>query len=136
VELTLSTGLVCPIAPVGPNRVAFAVWSPDGRRLAFSSFPNHPRRAKGSPVVVVVDRDGSHRRIVAANGELVVHWSPDGSRLAYTRATSARTWSLWVVRPDGRNLHLAVRPLLAPDFSWRRTGAGSHSPDGGFAGKQ
>lgn len=63
-------------------------WSPDGRRLALSSFGVRNRRTgrvirRGG--VILMDADGSHSHLVRANGATEspneIAWSPDGKRL-------------------------------------------------------
>lgn len=51
-----------------------AVWSPDGRKIAYVS----PRG------IEVMDRDGSGKRLLIAGGGLA-DWSPDGTKVAYMR---------------------------------------------------
>ena len=50
-------------------------WSPDGSRITYS---RHIRTD-----VIVMDRDGTDKRVVARNGS-APSWSPDGARLTYS----------------------------------------------------
>ncbi len=59
-------------------------WSPDGSRIAFTSFEGCVRCSK----VFVVAPDGSGRQAVADSGRRP-SWSPDGSRLAVVGPASA-----------------------------------------------
>lgn len=63
-----------------------AVWSPDGRRVAFTEVNGD--QATGDFLrnrkIVVMDADGKNRRVVATDGFNPV-WSPDGTKILYTR---------------------------------------------------
>lgn len=91
-------------------------WSPDGNRLAFSTQPIpivHTSRADDAPrrwitsSIFVVDRDGSHRRLVTGAGA-APDWSPDGTTIAYGAVGCAgrlnETGRTRLVTPDGRDV--------------------------------
>jgi dipeptidyl aminopeptidase/acylaminoacyl peptidase len=77
------------VNPDGTGRVALtteiagngnAAWSPDGTRLAFSSYDYRT----GISAVEVMDAGGGNRRIVASGIALGnPAWSPDGSKLVF-----------------------------------------------------
>ena len=63
-----------------------AVWSPDGRKIAFTELNGDQAAGdytKGEQVVVV-DADGQNRRVVTNNGFNPV-WSSDSQKLLFTR---------------------------------------------------
>jgi Tol biopolymer transport system component len=71
----------------GSNRVNLSqipgfspVWSPDGSKIAFSSYDQN-----FNPDIFIMDADGSNRIQVTntPTGEYVSSWSPDGTRLAF-----------------------------------------------------
>ncbi len=88
-------------------------WAPDRERIALIRRPHAPYgdiwfSATGD--LVVADRDGSDKQVVAKRAE-VPTWSPDGSRLAFLRcrvteapptaaAADSATCSLWTVSAD------------------------------------
>jgi TolB protein len=76
-----------------------AVWSPDGRQLAFTRSPV----AAGRSGVVVMNADGSGALELAVGRAPA--WSPDGQRIAFLRSSttdlSGRVSDLFVMTRDG-----------------------------------
>ena len=75
-----------------------AVWSPDGRQLAFS---------KGSDLFLA-NADGTNARKLITVSSLAnsIRFSPDGTRLRFTLWTPhTSSASIWEVRADGSGLH-------------------------------
>jgi polyisoprenoid-binding protein YceI len=70
--------------------------SPDGGRVAFSSFTD-----KGNGDIFVADTDGSSRKRVTTGPEydLTPAWSPDGRKIAF-----CRDGDVYVMAPDGSRL--------------------------------
>jgi Tol biopolymer transport system component len=88
----------------GTDRAGEAVWSPDGRRIAFSR-----RTATNSEIVedlYVIRPDGSSLQLITRNG-MFPSWSPDGKLLALLGDAPddeavANTSEIFVVGVDGR----------------------------------
>lgn len=101
-------------------------WSPDGRRIAWTSGRN------GQLNVWVMDANGSNARQLidaAASGQMYSSdptWSPDGQRIAYTMPpTASDPQALFIVNADGSNNQLR--------FAHQRTIAEpTWSPDGNY----
>jgi Tol biopolymer transport system component len=90
---------------------AMAAYSPDGRRIAFSSTRSMPPGFQGSPLLFselyVMDADGSSvQRITFNEGltDLQGAWSPDGRRIV-------------IARGPGRT-PLPSEPFVAPTDLW------------------
>ena len=69
-----------------------AAWSPDGRRIAFTSSRSQPAGDPGPPLpyseLYVMNADGSHVRRITNNVNLVDYqpaWSPDGRLIVVAR---------------------------------------------------
>jgi Tol biopolymer transport system component len=77
--------------PASPKQIP--EWSPDGRRIAYSS------RASGAGDIYVMNADGSHqRRLTTDPGpETGPAWSPDGTKIAFLRSAAPDTGSSIVV---------------------------------------
>jgi Tol biopolymer transport system component/DNA-binding winged helix-turn-helix (wHTH) protein len=100
-------------------------YSPDGRRIAFTSGRN------GSFGIWVSDSDGTNPRLLFDGGPYVTgspRWSPDGRRIAFdTRANDpakAGNPSVWTADVEGgevRRLTAAATGDVAP--SWSHDGA-------------
>jgi len=76
-----------------------AVWSPDGRQLAF---------AKGSDIYLAgADGSNAQKLITVSDTANDIRFSPDGSRLRFTVYDTAqsRYYSIWEVKVDGTDFH-------------------------------
>jgi Tol biopolymer transport system component len=117
-------GRVTPLVG-GPHQDNEAAWSPDGRRIAFTS-----RRARGDQDIYMVNADGTGLRRLTSDpdDEYDAAWSPDGRRIAFTRE-SEESWggSLWTMSVDGSGQSaLTLVALTLDDFY----GEPDWSPDG------
>jgi Tol biopolymer transport system component len=75
-----------------------AVWSPDGRRIAFTrQQPN----GKWDIYVADVARHTERALTHTAVSEEQPAWSPDGNRIAFARQGSNGGWSLYVMNANG-----------------------------------
>ena len=101
-------------------------WSPDGKRIAFTSSGKvlnvvqaHPLFVEGGPPqIYVMDADGNNQRRLTNTdfAEWYPSWSPDGKRIAFTSSGAMDTagWYIYVVDADGKNL----QRLTHPDSGW------------------
>src|SRR6266849_433456 len=93
--LPLPTGSPRHLSNVVANS---AVWSPDGRQLAF---------AKGADIFLA-NADGTNaRKLITVSGSADwIRFSPDGTRLRFTLGTpQTNSSSIWEVHADGSDLH-------------------------------
>jgi TolB protein len=98
----------------------FPAWSPDGKKLAFSSD-----RGGGSVQIWVIEADGgSPRQLTTQGSNSVPVWSPDGKRLAFASTRTGNT-EIWVMDADGSN----PKQLTSSEGKVGNNGA-SWSPDG------
>jgi Tol biopolymer transport system component len=102
-------------------------WSPDGRRLAYSTAEP---AAAGLHELFVANADGTApRRLTSGFSDTAAKWSPDGRTIVFARccvgSAAAAGPELYAIAPDGTNLrHVWGTPdLTAWGPAW--------SPDGG-----
>jgi Tol biopolymer transport system component len=108
------------------HRHFFPRWSPDGKRIAFSS------RRSGSYELWDINRDGSGLRqltfVNASPGPHYSIWSPDGSRMAYSIHIPRNDCVIFAPGvPWPAQTFESLTPLEDPNLSFE---AWSWSPDG------
>ena len=80
-------------------------WSPDSRRIAFTSTRDGTFGIRGPDFeICVMDADGTNQRNLTNNlhQETDPTWSPDGKHIAYA-STIDRNFEIYVMDTDGRN---------------------------------
>jgi TolB protein len=108
-----------------PAQPEEAAWSPDGSRLAFTTYTS----SSGTNAIFSINRDGTGlvRLTPAGGSDLGPKWSPDGSRIAFRMdfsGPSENSSGLGVMNADGSaRRNIADVELEDLDFTW--------SPDGG-----
>ncbi len=111
----------------------YAVWSPDGRRIAFLAAPSYawqPHEAPEGMTLFTMSADGSNVQRVAPPGRYGLTlappvWSPDGERLLFQMNTSDFTHGLrdlYAVRTDGTEMTLLADEVVSVP-AWSPDGA-------------
>jgi len=97
------------------KRFGYLDWSPDGQRMAYSMYlPDATHDA-----LVVIDRDGENRRVVAERGSHP-QWSPDGKYVAFSTGGVGIGWDIAVAPADGSEEY--VRLVPGRTFRWSPKG--------------
>lgn len=99
--LTVSTGALVNLTD-HPSTDTGPTWSPDGRRIAFSSARDplprtDPSHAAGD--IWVMDRDGSNltRLTHSPQPHSMPAWSPDGGKIAFMKLTAWYRYDIFVL---------------------------------------
>jgi len=99
-----------------------AVWTPDGKRIAFNSSKDGPlslfwQRADGS--------GGLERLTTSEYPHVPMSWSPDGQLLAFMEVNPTSGYDIWVLRLSDRKAQPFLRtpfnessPRFSPDGRW------------------
>jgi serine/threonine-protein kinase len=99
------------------------VWTPDGKRIVFSSDTGGPplnlywKAADGS--------DAAERLTQSSNLQFAGSWSPDSRLLAFSEIDPATRWDIWLfdieerkARPLFRSGSNETHPMFSPDGRW------------------
>src|SRR5204863_2311135 len=90
----------------GPSSNVDPIWSPDGRRIVYSS------REKGPGDLYVKDASGTKDAeplLVDATEKYVSDWSADGKYLLFSaRGGTNRGWDLWALPMEGEHKPIPV----------------------------
>ncbi len=91
-------------------------WAPDGRRLVFV----RERHDFGADLYVLDAGRATARRITSGSTDISPAWSPDGRSIAFVRrGLTDDRGQLYLVRPDGRDVHTAsTRFADVTDVAW------------------
>ena len=125
VELT--RGSVTPLTSNASVESRRPVWSPDGRRVAFTASPRED--SAGNVFAIAADGSGTIAPIAEGALNLVgLDWSPDGSRFLYQVLTGNQKIKagLWMVTMPGSSPAVPYRDdgwqyfqaTLSPDGRW------------------
>jgi Tol biopolymer transport system component len=90
-------------------------WSPDSERMAYSLYSTDT----GPEQLIVIDRDGGNRRVVAERG-LHPQWSPDGKYVAFSTGGVGIGWDIAVALADGSQEYVRLAP--GQTFRWSPKG--------------
>jgi eukaryotic-like serine/threonine-protein kinase len=97
------------------------IWTPDGRRLTFSSTPDGPANVYWQPA----DRSGAPEKLTAgADWQFPVAWSPDGKTLLFTDNAPPMAGLFALPMEGDRTPRLLLRgpfvgdAQLSPDGRW------------------
>jgi Tol biopolymer transport system component len=99
-------------------------WSPDGKRIVFSSSFQSNRHTHSD--IYTVRPDGTGLRRIRRESRNTFSfdpvWSPDGGRIAFVRATPSQTPHIWTMRANGTRLRKETlgKPVdLSPEWGVR-----------------
>jgi Tol biopolymer transport system component len=99
-----------------------AVWTPDGKRIAFGSSKDGPQNLFWQ----LADGSGGRERLTTSQYlHAPISWSPDGQLLAYFEVNPATQRDIWVLRMSDHKAQPFLRtpfdeavPQFSPDGRW------------------
>jgi Tol biopolymer transport system component len=110
----------------GPERAFDPVWSPDGRRIAFSV-------QRASRDLYVKDAAGTGEAellLESAEDKFVTDWTKDGAYVVFCSRSADTGWDLWALRMTGDRKPFPLRKTKFAELN------GTVSPDGRFLAYQ
>jgi eukaryotic-like serine/threonine-protein kinase len=115
----VSRGTLTRLTFQGDNNLV-PFWTPDGRRIAFTSNKEGPRNLFWQ----LADGSGGLERLTTSESvQLPGSWSPGGELLAFTEVNLTTGYDIWVLRLSDRK----AQPLLQTQFN---ESTPQFSPDG------
>jgi serine/threonine-protein kinase len=105
------------------------IWSPDGKKIAYSDNTSGPKGAAGVGKVVIIRADGGgviEEISLPFDRTYVTCWSRDGSKILVTVPQAGKGWDIWVLPLTGDKKpwpFLSTRfdeafASLSPDGKW------------------
>jgi serine/threonine protein kinase/Tol biopolymer transport system component len=98
------------------------VWTPDGKRIAFTSNKEHVLNVFWQPTD---GSGGSERLTTSEHLQAPSSWSPDSKTLAFNEVTPAAQRDIWVLRLGDRKVEPFIQtqfdeavPQFSPDGRW------------------
>ena len=85
-------------------------WSPDGKQILYSDFPEGADESEWTMWVMNADGSGKRRLTKAAVRGVAAGWSPDGKQILFMRSMAEEESAVFVMNADGSGVRRAVRP--------------------------
>jgi Tol biopolymer transport system component len=103
-------------------------WSPDGKKIAFTSDRETADNPYGDDEIYTMDPDGSNPTNVSNTDKWsrdeAPSWSPDGKEIAFQSNRNANDWEIYKMKADGTQQINLTNNASSPDFqpSWSPSG--------------